>query len=57
MKNQKRQILMTIKSLENVIESISHTLMSDELEDLNFFITKIKDDVKNIKHNKNGSDD
>ncbi len=49
MNNQKRQILRMFKSLEGVIESISSTLMSDKLEDINYFTSKIKKDVKNLK--------
>lgn len=53
MNNQKRQILRTIKSLESVIESVSHILCGDELDDINWFITTIKKDVKGLKMNEN----
>jgi hypothetical protein len=44
MNNQKRQILRTIRSLESVIESVSHILSGDDLDDINWFITTIKKD-------------
>lgn len=50
MKDKKGEILLTIKNLKNVIKSVDHLLGGDELEDINFFITKLKKDVKNLKH-------
>jgi hypothetical protein len=53
MNNQKRQILRTIRSLESVIESVSHILSGDDLDDINWFITTIKKDVKSLKMKEN----
>lgn len=53
MNNQKRQILRKIKSLESVIESVSHIICGDELDDINWFITTIKKDVKGLKMKEN----
>jgi hypothetical protein len=53
MNNQKRQILRTIRSLESVIESVSHILSGDDLDDINWFITTIKKDVKSLEMKEN----
>jgi hypothetical protein len=42
----KELILKDIKSLESVIKSISHTIGSDELEDIQFYLQSIKSQIK-----------
>lgn len=42
----KELVLQDIKSLENVIESISHTIGSDELQDIQFYLQSIKSEIK-----------
>lgn len=52
MKKQKQQMLRTLKNLETVIKNTSHTIMSDELEDINYFITLLKNDIQSINDKK-----
>jgi hypothetical protein len=39
-------VLQTIKSLEKTIKSISHTLSSDELQDIMYYIETLKSQLK-----------
>jgi hypothetical protein len=48
MKNKKNKMLQTIKSLESVIKRFSNTLMGDEIEDINYFMKKLKSEIKTI---------
>jgi hypothetical protein len=42
----KELVLQDIKSLESVIESISHIIGSDELQDIQFYLQSIKSEIK-----------
>jgi len=42
----KELVLKDIKSLESVIKSISHTIGSDELQDIQFYLQSIKSEIK-----------
>jgi hypothetical protein len=41
-----KQIISYCESLERIVQSVDHILGSDELQDLNYFISQIKDLVE-----------
>jgi len=43
----KELVLLEIKGLENVIQSVEHLLGSDELQDIQYYLNSIKSQIVN----------